>query len=173
MMINYDLEKIGAIIFDVDGVLSLSTIQMSPAGMPVRTVNIKDGYAMQLAIKMGLKLAIISGGTDKGIEERYRKLGMTDVFMSCSTKIEVFHRFMADNGLSKENVIYVGDDIPDYEIMQEVGCPCCPNDACVDIKAISTYISPCNGGMGCARDIIEQVLRAKGLWLSSAKAFGW
>ena len=112
---------------------------MSPAGMPVRTVNIKDGYAMQLAIKMGLKLAIISGGTDKGIEESYRKLGMTDVFMSCSTKIEVFHRFMADNGLSKENVIYVGDDIPDYEIMQEVGCPCCPNDACGHGSKVTSY----------------------------------
>ena len=172
-MINYDLQTIKAIIFDVDGVLSKSTIQMSPAGMPVRTVNIKDGYAIQLAIKMGLKIAIISGGTDKGIEERYRKLGMTDIFMSCSTKIEVFHRFLADNKLTKENIIYVGDDIPDYEIMQLVGCPCCPKDACPDIKAISTYISPYEGGMGCARDIIEQVLRAKGEWLSSAKAFGW
>jgi 3-deoxy-D-manno-octulosonate 8-phosphate phosphatase (KDO 8-P phosphatase) len=172
-MINYDLKRIKAIIFDVDGVLSLNTIQMSPAGMPVRTVNIKDGYAIQLAIKMGLKIAIISGGTDKGIEERYRKLGMTDIFMSCSTKIEVFHRFLADNNLTKENIIYVGDDIPDYEIMQIVGCPCCPKDACPDIKSISTYISPYEGGMGCARDIIEQVLRAKGEWLSSAKAFGW
>lgn len=172
-MINYDLKTIKAIIFDIDGVLSLNTIQMSPVGMPVRTVNIKDGYAIQLAIKMGLKIAIISGGTDKGIEERYRKLGMTDIFMSCSTKIDVFHRFLADNNLTKENIIYVGDDIPDYEIMQIVGCPCCPNDACSDIKDISTYISPYNGGMGCARDIIEQVLRANGHWLSSAKAFGW
>lgn len=172
-MINYDLQTIKAVIFDVDGVLSQNTIQMSPSGMPVRTVNIKDGYAIQLAVKMGLKLAIISGGTDKGVEERYRKLGMTDIFMSCSTKIDVFHRFLADNNLSRENVIYVGDDIPDYEIMQVAGCPCCPNDACADIKAISTYVSPYDGGMGCARDIIEQVLRANGHWLSSAKAFGW
>jgi 3-deoxy-D-manno-octulosonate 8-phosphate phosphatase (KDO 8-P phosphatase) len=172
-MINYDLTSVKAVIFDVDGVLSLSTIQMSPAGMPVRTVNIKDGYAIQLAIKMGLKLAIISGGTDPSIEERYRKLGMKDIFMSCSTKIQVLHQYLADNNLSADEVIYVGDDIPDYEIMQIVGCPCCPADACSDIKEISTYVSPYEGGKGCARDIIEQILRAKGLWLSSAKAFGW
>ena len=172
-MINYDLTSVKAVIFDVDGVLSLSTIQMSPAGLPVRTVNIKDGYAIQLAIKMGLKLAIISGGTDPSIEERYRKLGMKDIFMSCSTKIQVLHKYLADNNLSADEVIYVGDDIPDYEIMQIVGCPCCPADACSDIKEISTYVSPYEGGKGCARDIIEQILRAKGLWLSSAKAFGW
>jgi 3-deoxy-D-manno-octulosonate 8-phosphate phosphatase (KDO 8-P phosphatase) len=172
-MINYDLTSVKAIIFDVDGVLSLSTIQMSPAGLPVRTVNIKDGYAIQLAIKMGMKIAIISGGTDPSIEERYRKLGMTDIFMSCSTKIQVLNQYLADNHLSADEVIYVGDDIPDYEIMKVVGCPCCPADACSDIKEISTYISPYEGGRGCARDIIEQILRAKGLWLSSAKAFGW
>ncbi len=172
-MINYDLKAVKAIIFDVDGVLSTNTIQMSPDGMPVRTVNIKDGYAIQLAIKMGLRLAIISGGTDKGVEERYRKLGMKDIFMSCSTKIEVFRKYLADNGLTAEKVIYVGDDIPDYEVMQMAGCPCCPADACSDIKEISTYISPYKGGEGCARDIIEQVMRAQGHWLSSAKAFGW
>ncbi len=172
-MINYDLTKVKAIIFDVDGVLSLNTIQMSAEGMPVRTVNIKDGYAIQLAVKMGLRLAIISGGTDKGVEERYRKLGMKDIFMSCSTKIKVLNQYLADNDLKADEVIYVGDDIPDYEIMQVVGCPCCPADACSDIKAISTYVSPYEGGMGCARDIIEQVLRAQGHWLSSAKAFGW
>lgn len=172
-MINYDLKAVKAIIFDVDGVLSTNTIQMSPDGMPVRTVNIKDGYAIQLAIKMGLRLAIISGGTDKGIEERYRKLGMKDIFMSCSTKIEVFRKYLADTGLTAEKVIYVGDDIPDYEVMQMAGCPCCPADACSDIKEISTYISPYKGGEGCARDIIEQVMRAQGHWLSSAKAFGW
>lgn len=172
-MINYDLTSVKAIIFDVDGVLSLSTIQMSPAGLPVRTVNIKDGYAIQLAIKMGMKIAIISGGTDPSIEERYRKLGMTDIFMSCSTKIQVLNQYLADNNLKAEEVIYVGDDIPDYEIMKVVGCPCCPADACSDIKEISTYVSPYEGGKGCARDIIEQILRAKGLWLSSAKAFGW
>lgn len=172
-MINYDLTSVKAIIFDVDGVLSLSTIQMSPAGLPVRTVNIKDGYAIQLAIKMGMKIAIISGGTDPSIEERYRKLGMTDIFMSCSTKIQVLNQYLADNHLSADEVIYVGDDIPDYEVMLAAGCPCCPRDACSDIKAISVYVSNMDGGQGCGRDIIEQVLRAQGKWLSNAKAFGW
>jgi 3-deoxy-D-manno-octulosonate 8-phosphate phosphatase (KDO 8-P phosphatase) len=98
---------------------------------------------------------------------------MTDIFMSCSTKIQVLNQYLADNHLSADEVIYVGVDIPDYEIMKVVGCPCCPADACSDIKEISTYVSPYEGGKGCARDIIEQILRAKGLWLSSAKAFGW
>lgn len=172
-MINYDLKRIKSIIFDVDGVLSQSTIPMNTDGAPMRTINIKDGYAIQLAIKMGLKMCIITGGTDDAIRERYSKLGMKDIFMSCGVKIQVFQKYLAENNLNPDDVIYVGDDIPDYEIMKVVGCPCCPIDACIDIKEISTYISTYNGGMGCARDIIEQVLRAQGLWLSNAKAFGW
>lgn len=172
-MINYDLSKITTIIFDVDGVLSCETIPMSTEGEPMRTVNIKDGYAIQLAIKLGLRLCIITGGKDDAIPLRYGKLGMKDIFMACGVKIEVYRKYLADNNINNDEVIYVGDDIPDYEIMKTVGLPCCPADACSDIKNISTYISPYKGGRGCARDIIEQVLRAKGLWLSSAKAFGW
>ena len=172
-MINYDLKKITTIIFDVDGVLSLNTIPMSADGDPLRTVNIKDGYAIQLAIKMGLRLAIMTGGRDEAISRRYEKLGMKDIFLSCGVKIERYREYMKKNALSDEEVIFMGDDIPDYEVMKQCGCPCCPADACPDIKAISTYISPNSGGNGCARDVIEQVLRAKGLWLSSAKAFGW
>lgn len=172
-MINYDLKRVTTIIFDVDGVLSKSTISMDAEGNPLRTVNIKDGYAIQLAVKMGLRLCIISGGTDPAVAKRYTKLGMTDIFMACGIKIETYHKYLADNNISPEEVIYVGDDIPDYEIMREAGCPCCPKDACPDIKDISVYVSPYDGGMGCARDIIEQVLRAQGHWLSSGKAFGW
>lgn len=172
-MINYDLSKITTVIFDVDGVLSRSTISMSAQGEPMRTINIKDGYAIQLAVKSGLRLAIITGGYDEGIEQRYSKLGMKDIFMACGVKIEVFRRYLADNGLSPEEVIYIGDDIPDYEVMREVGCPCCPHDACADIRAVSLYVSPYDGGMGCARDVLEQLMRAKHLWLSSEKAFGW
>ena len=172
-MINYDLSKITTIIFDVDGVLSTSTIPMSAEGNPLRSVNIKDGYAIQLAVKQGLRLAIITGGKDDAIMGRYSKLGMTDIYMACGVKIEVLRKYMAEHNLSKEEIIYVGDDIPDYEVMHEVGCPCCPKDACSDIKEISTYISPYNGGMGCARDILEQVMRAQGLWLKNEKAFGW
>lgn len=172
-MVNYDLTKISTIIFDVDGVLSTSTIPMSKEGDPLRTVNIKDGYAIQLAVKQGLRLAIITGGKDDAIQMRYSKLGMKDIFMACGIKIEVLRRYMEQHNLKKEEVLYIGDDIPDYEVMHEVGCPCCPKDACSDIKEISTYISPYDGGMGCARDILEQVMRAKGLWLNNEKAFGW
>lgn len=172
-MINYDLSKISTIIFDVDGVLSTGTIPMSAEGEPMRTINIKDGYAIQLAVKLGLRLAIITGGVDDSVMKRYSKLGMKDIFMGCGVKLEVYRKYMADKGISPEEVLYVGDDIPDYEVMREVGCACCPKDACPDIKAISRYVSPYCGGMGCARDIIEQVMRAKGLWLTSEKAFGW
>ena len=172
-MINYELKKIKAIIFDVDGVLSLNTIAMDSEGVPVRTMNIKDGYAIQLAVKLGLKIALMTGGRNEEIRKRYAYLGVQDVFLNCKVKLNTWDTYLKENNLQPEEIIYVGDDIPDYEIMQRAGCPCCPKDACADIKAISTYISDCNGGMGVARDIIEQVLRAQGKWLTSAKAFGW
>lgn len=172
-MINYELKKIKAIVFDVDGVLSLNTIAMDSEGVPVRTMNIKDGYAIQLAVKLGLKIALMTGGRNEEIRKRYAYLGVQDVFLNCKVKLNTWDIYLKENNLQPEEIIYVGDDIPDYEIMQKAGCPCCPKDACADIKAISTYISDCNGGMGVARDIIEQVLRAQGKWLTSAKAFGW
>lgn len=170
---NYDLSKIKAVIFDVDGVLSANTVPMDSNGMPLRTLNIKDGYAIQLAVKMGLHLAIMTGGNSEMIRKRYEYLGMKDIFMKCAVKIQTYEKFLEKYGLSDEEIIYVGDDIPDYEIMKRVGCPCCPADACKEIKAISRYISPNNGGYGCARDILEQVLKARNCWLNSAEAFGW
>ncbi len=172
-MINYELKKIKSIVFDVDGVLSLNTVAMDNEGVPVRTMNIKDGYAIQLAVKLGLKIALMTGGRNEEIRKRYAYLGVQDVFLNCKVKLNTWDAYLKENNLKTDEVIYVGDDIPDYEIMQRAGCPCCPKDACADIKAISTYISDCNGGMGVARDIIEQVLRAQGKWLTSAKAFGW
>lgn len=172
-MIPYDLKKITTIIFDVDGVLSAETITMDRDGHPLRTVNIKDGYAIQLAQKLGLRIVILTGGTTEAVRVRYEGLGVKDIFMGAAVKIETYERFTKENSISDDEVMYVGDDIPDYEVMKRVGCPCCPNDACTDIKDISIYISPRNGGYGCGRDVIEQVLRAKGMWLSSAKAFGW
>ena len=172
-MINYDLKKVRAVIFDIDGVLSANTITLYPEGEPMRTVNIKDGYAMQLAVKQGLRIAIMTGADVKSIRMRYEKLGVKDIFTGCSVKIQVYEKFLADNTLSDEEVIFVGDDIPDYEVMRRCGCPCCPSDACSDIKEISCYISSREGGDGVGRDIVEQVLRAQGHWLSSAKAFGW
>lgn len=172
-MINYDLKKIKAIIFDVDGVLSAETITMDASGLPLRTVNIKDGYAIQLAQKMGVRIVILTGGTTEAVRVRYSGLGVEDIYQGCAVKVKTYNEFLAKYDIKDEEVIYMGDDIPDYEIMQRVGCPCCPKDACPDIKAISKYVSPYIGGHGCGRDVIEQVLKAKGLWLSSAKAFGW
>lgn len=172
-MINYDLQKIKAIVFDVDGVLSRSTILMNEEGDPVRTLNIKDGYAIQLAVKLGLHIAIISGGRNENVRKRYSYLGVEDIYLNCSMKIKTWEEFLGKYHLKDEEIIYVGDDIPDYEIMQRAGCPCCPKDACVEIKQIAAYISHINGGEGVARDIIEQVLKVQGKWVMSAKAFGW
>jgi 3-deoxy-D-manno-octulosonate 8-phosphate phosphatase (KDO 8-P phosphatase) len=172
-MINYDLSKIKAIIFDIDGVLSAETITMNAEGEPLRTVNIKDGYAIQLAVKMGLHIAILSGAQTESVKKRYEGLGVPDIFLKAAVKIQVYDDFLAKYGLSDENVIFVGDDIPDYEVLSRCGCPCCPADAAPEIKEICTYVSHKKGGYGCGRDIIEQVLRAQGKWMKDKKAFGW
>lgn len=172
-MINYDLNKIRAIIFDVDGVLSGETIPLHPNGEPMRTVNIKDGYAIQLAMKLGLRIVILTGGKTESVRLRYTNLGVEDVYMACAVKIKKYDEFLEMYGLTDEQVMYMGDDIPDYEIMRRVGCPVCPADACSDIRDISIYVSQRRGGEGCGRDVIEQVLRAQGKWLQDEHAFGW
>lgn len=172
-MINYNLTKIKALIFDVDGVLSAETIVLSHTGEPLRTVNIKDGYAIQLAVKMGLQVAIITGGKTDAVRLRYESLGVQHVCMGCSVKVKAYEELLELLHISDEEVLYVGDDIPDYEVMRRCGCPCCPSDAASDIKDISLYVSSLAGGHGCGRDIIEQVLRAQGKWMSETKAFGW
>ena len=172
-MINYDLQKIRAIIFDVDGVLSAETITLNAEGEPLRTVNIKDGYAIQLAIKLGLRIVILTGGKTSSVRLRYEGLGVEDVYMGCAVKIETYESFLQKYGLADEEVMYMGDDIPDLEIMRRVGCPVCPKDACPEIKEMSIYVSDRNGGYGCGRDVIEQTLRAQGKWVMNAKAFGW
>ena len=172
-MINYDLSKIKAIVFDVDGVLSRQTIVLSNSGEPLRTVNIKDGYAIQLAQKSGIRIAILTGGKSEATRIRYAGLGVEDLYLGCAVKIKTYEEFLKKYLLADDEVIYVGDDIPDYEVMRRCGCPCCPADACSDIKEISLYVSSRNGGDGVGRDVVEQVLRAQGKWLSDAKAFGW
>ena len=172
-MINYDLRKIKAIIFDVDGVLSTETITLATDGEPLRTVNIKDGYAIQLAQKLGLRIAIITGGNTQAVRLRYERLGIEDVCMQVSVKLKAYETLLEKYQLKDEEVLYMGDDIPDFEVMKRCGCPCCPADACSDIKAISLYISHYAGGKGCARDVIEQTLRAQDKWMSNAQAFGW
>ncbi len=172
-MINYDLNKIKAIIFDIDGVLSSETITLSSEGEPLRTVNIKDGYAIQLAMKLGLRIVILTGGKTKSVRIRYEGLGVEDIYMGCAVKIETYDEFLKKYGLTDEEGMYMGDDIPDLEIMRRVGCPVCPKDACEEIKDISVYVSDKIGGHGCGRDVIEQTLRAQGKWVMNAKAFGW
>ena len=172
-MINYDLNKIRAIIFDIDGVLSSETITLSVDGVPQRTVNIKDGYAIQLAMKLGLRIAILTGANVPSVRVRYEGLGVEDVYVGCSVKIATYDEFIAKYQLTDEEVMYMGDDIPDLEVMRRVGCPVCPKDACPEIKEVSFYVSDRIGGHGCGRDVIEQVLRAQGKWVMNAKAFGW
>jgi 3-deoxy-D-manno-octulosonate 8-phosphate phosphatase (KDO 8-P phosphatase) len=172
-MINYDLQKIRAIIFDVDGVLSAETITLDSDGEPLRTVNIKDGYAIQLAVKMGLRIVILTGGTTEAVRLRYARLGVEDIYMGCAVKIKTYDELLSRYGLTDDEVMYMGDDIPDLEIMRRVGCPVCPADACAEVREASLYVSQHRGGYGCGRDVIEQTLRAQGKWLSNEKAFGW
>ena len=172
-MINYDLNKIKAIVFDVDGVLSNETIGLHPDGEPMRSVNIKDGYALQYAVKCGMIVAIITGGKTEAVRKRYEGLGLTDVYMGVAVKIHKYEYLKEKYHLKDDEILYMGDDIPDYEVMQLCGCPCCPADAAAEIKEVSVYISHRNGGNGCGRDVIEQVLRAQGKWMKDQKAFGW
>lgn len=170
--INYDLTKIKGIIFDVDGVLSPESIPLHPSGEPMRVINTKDGYAMQLAAKKGLQLGIITGGDSNAVRIRFESLGFQHIYLKAKNKINEFNDFLKKTGLSPEQICYVGDDVPDYEIMKIVGLPACPSDAVPEIKEISKYISHKPGGLGVGRDIIEQVLKAQGKWMQD-DAFGW
>ncbi len=173
-MINYDLTRIKALVFDVDGVLSSNKVVLVEGqAQPCRTANIKDGYALQLAVKKGLQVAIITGGKSEVVRTRYVALGIQNVFMGVSVKVDCYKDFLHESGLKNYEVLYMGDDIPDYEVMYDCGCPCCPADAAEEIKEISRYVSRKNGGEGCVRDVVEQVLRAQGLWMKDAEAFGW
>lgn len=171
--IDYDLTKIKGIAFDVDGVLSPSTIPLGTDGLPSRMVNIKDGYALQLAVKCGYKIAIITGADSEAIRARFASLGITDIYLKASVKLPVLKEWMAANGLAPSEVAYIGDDIPDYEAMRHVGLSVAPADAAVDIRAIAGYVAPVDGGYGVGRDFLEQLLKANGHWLASAHAFGW
>lgn len=160
--------------FDVDGVLSASNVMLGYDGsQPNRTANTKDGYVLQLAVKCGLEVAIITGGRSEAVRQRYEALGIQNVFMGISVKIRQFEQWLQKCGITPQEVMYMGDDIPDYEVMRRCGCPCCPADAAAEIKQISTYVSPVCGGFGCVRDVVEQILRAQGHWMADDKAFGW
>lgn len=170
--VNFDLRKIKAFVFDVDGVLSCDVIPLYPNGDPMRTVNIKDGYALQLAVKKGFHVAIITGGYTEAVETRFARLGIEHIYMRSAVKKEDFAHFLNNTGLLPEEVMYAGDDIPDYEVMKMVGLPVAPADAVAEIKEIAAYISPRKGGEGVARDIIEQTMKAQNVWMGE-EAFGW
>ena len=172
-MIDYDLNKIKGIVFDVDGVLSPTVIPMYPDGEPMRMVNVKDGYAMQLAVKKGLLIAILSGARTRAVQVRFENLGVSDVLLGVPVKLPVFEQWMASHGLKAEQVAYVGDDIPDLQVMHAAGLAVAPADAAPEVRQAAGYVSPCQGGYGVARDLLEQVMRAQGLWLDDHHAFGW
>ena len=158
-------KTITTLVFDVDGVLTDGNLIILLNGVMARRMNIKDGYALQLAVKKNYRVVIISGGNSIEVKDRLNQLGVKDVFMRISDKKECLAEYMAVNNIKREEVLFMGDDIPDYEVMQSVALACCPADAAHEIKAISNYISPQKGGQGCARDVIEKVLALRNDWL--------
>lgn len=166
------LIRVKAFAFDVDGVLARSEVLLHPGGDLMRTMSTKDGYALQYAVKRGYPIAIITGGNTDSVALRFRGLGITDVYLGSNDKKNDFNDFISKYHLQADQVLYMGDDLPDYEVMQMAGIPCCPSDAVEEIKSLAQYISPHAGGRGCARDVIEQVLRLHGRWMD-ADSFTW
>jgi 3-deoxy-D-manno-octulosonate 8-phosphate phosphatase (KDO 8-P phosphatase) len=164
MNVLSNFKPITTFVFDVDGVLTDGTILLPEDGQMLRSMNIKDGYALQLAIKQGYRVVIISGGTSNAVKERLFKLGVTDVFLPVANKKEKLLEYIAAHQLQPQHVLFMGDDIPDYTCMQWCGLPCCPADAVAEIKSIAHYISPIAGGKGCVRDVIEKVLKLNNHW---------
>ncbi len=159
------LGKIDTFIFDMDGVLTDGSITIMPDGDHVRTMNIKDGYALQLAVKKGYNVAIISGGKSDSAKKRFQSLGISNIYMGVHTKTIALGEMLNLYDLDPSTVLYMGDDIPDYEVMKMIGVPTCPADAVSEIKEIAIYVSDKTGGRGCVRDVIEQVLRLNGKWM--------
>ena len=164
------MNDIQAFVFDVDGVLTDGIVHITPDGQLLRQMNIKDGYAMKAAVDKGYPVCIISGGYNEGVKVRLENLGIKEVYLAVSDKVEKFYEFCDGYQIKPENVLYMGDDIPDYLVMQKVGLPTCPQDASPEIKGISKYISHANGGKGAVRDVIEQVLKVQGKWMDDFDA---
>ncbi|MDD3003514.1 HAD-IIIA family hydrolase [Flavobacterium sp.] len=158
------LNDITTFIFDVDGVLTDSSVHVSQNGEMLRIMNIRDGFAMKAAIESGYNVCIISGGSNEGVRIRLRNLGITDIHLASPNKVETFKEYIDVYNIDPQHVLYMGDDIPDYHVMKLVGLPTCPQDAVAEIKAISKYISHKNGGRGAVREIIEQVMKVQGKW---------
>ncbi|TWR29049.1 3-deoxy-D-manno-octulosonate 8-phosphate phosphatase [Mucilaginibacter pallidiroseus] len=166
------LKDITTFIFDVDGVLTDGSVFVTEAGVQSRAFNIKDGYALQLAVKSGYNVAAISGSRSKSALFRLNSLGIYDVYLGTNTKVDRLKLFMEEKSIHPSTILYMADDIPDLAAMQMIGLPVCPADAAEEIKAICTYVSPIPGGRGCAREIIEKVMKVQGTWLNE-QAYSW
>jgi len=160
------LKKITTFILDVDGVLTNGKILITSKGKMLREMNTKDGFIIKYALDKGFKIFIISGGTNKGVKERLKDLGIDEIFLGDHAKKDTYEKLIKKYNLQKNEIVYMGDDIPDIPVMKKIGVPCCPNDAVPDVKQISIYVSKKNGGEGCVRDIIEQTLRVQNKWLT-------
>lgn len=158
------LNHITTFIFDIDGVLTDSSVHVSQNGEMLRVMNIRDGFAMKAAIESGYNVCIISGGSNEGVRIRLQNLGITDIHLGSSDKVKTFKEYTDLYNINPEHVLYMGDDIPDYHVMKLVGLPTCPQDSVSEIKAISKYISHKNGGKGAVREVIEQVMKVQGKW---------
>ena len=164
--INYKkiLHQIRCFVFDVDGVMTDGSLLIQPDGTMYRTMNIKDGYAMQLAIKKGYQIFVISGSTPEGIKKRLERLGLTEIHIGIENKLEKLKELMTKYKIDFSNLLYMGDDMPDLEVLKKCALRTCPSDAVYQIKNECQYISTYAGGKGCVRDIIEQVMQLNGHW---------
>jgi len=161
------LHQITTFVFDVDGVLTDGTIMITTNGEMYRTMHTKDGYALKSAIDKGYNVCIISGGSNEGVRKRLSSLGITDIHLGAHHKTKTLEAYSLERDICPQGMLYMGDDLPDYEVMQKVGVATCPQDAVPEIKAISNYVSHKKGGKGCVRDVIEQVLKVQGKWMDS------
>lgn len=157
-------KHITTVIFDVDGVLTNGTVLLIPGAQAVRNMHSKDGYALQLAVRNGIRIAIITGGNSEDVRERLAEMGINDIYMRASTKMDAYEDLKMCYDLTDHEILYMGDDLPDYDVMKAVGLSCAPQDAAPEIKSISDYVSPVNGGEGCVRDVLEQLLKTHDKW---------
>jgi len=173
-MTNYKelLSGITTLIFDYDGVMTDGRVILQQEGPPLRCTNVRDGYILQLAVKLGYHVVIISGAISHPMENHFENLTIKDVFTGVKDKLKVYENYIKKHDIRHEEVLYMGDDIPDFPVMKKVGVPVCPLDAAEEVKNISVYISDRKGGDGCVRDIIEQVMKVQGKWLTP-EAYHW
>lgn len=156
--------EVRAFVFDVDGVFTNNEILVMENGDLLRTMNVRDGYAVKLAIKAGYPVAIITGGTSEGVTKRLQVLGVTDIYSGVGDKVPALRDFMGRHNISPGEILYMGDDLPDYPVMRMVGLPCCPHDAVPEVLGVATYVSHLPGGGGCVRDVVEKVMKLAGQW---------